>query len=546
METLGRIAGAPGGAATARWGEAVAQALLFAAAFTYFWPFATASLSCVHDEGIHATAAVQILDGRLLYRDIVQSVKLPVYLLAGVFRLFGARLIAARVAEAAVCALLVVFVYRFTAARTARPFGMAAAACTAAWSYPFWNIVGWDWEGVLLVLVAAEVFSIHLSSGRLLPLFATGALAGAVFFFQPDNAAILGLALAGVVLTKHLLEGRRAGETAGVAAGRLGALAGGVLAVLASVAIVAFFAGFLGELVRQMVVGPLVTFSFIRNAYIPYPLPPFSVPAESWWYGRGFAVWSIYLLPLAVVPAAMALSVREVATGDCRRWADLAFVAVSVTIFAHVFPRSDVYHLVFALVGVSALSAWLLSRLHEFVRSRLRNAGLAVSALVLLAALAPAAWVAVDGWRHSRMPGAPLVGSTIPFLKGLRIEPQYENEFRALAASLAQRGVAAGDEVMVLPVFPILYPVLGIRNPTRFNAIEAGTHEARDEHEVISVLRQKKVGLVVFHDYSGDYAAGREAFSRAAPHLDGFLARDYEPVETTGLFTVLAAKTEGP
>ncbi|MBI5526932.1 MAG: hypothetical protein HY897_11410 [Deltaproteobacteria bacterium] len=514
--------------------RAAFEVALCAVAAAWFWPFATANLMLAQDEGVEATAALQILGGRTLYAGIMQSVKLPVYLLALLFKAFGARLVVARLFELCVCVLLALAVHRFVARRTNAWFGLGAAAASAAWSLPFWNIVGWDWEGILLVVVSSAVFARHLEAGAKWRLAMAGALCGVTFFFQPDSALLAAAGFAAILVLKRLVERAGGAGTSGAIAREVGALAAGFAGVVGSVAAVAAAAGFLGEMTRQMVAGPLGNFGFIGSRYIPFPIPPYARPAESWWYGADFVVFGVYLLPFAVLPVSAALTLRSLVSRDPRRWDDALVVVAGTVIFMQVFPRSDLQHYVFALTGLSILLAWSLHRLGE--RFLPRPEGRAWRAAPLAALLLPLVVFAADGVAKAvpQIRG-PLVRSSFPALAGIRIPADREDEFRGIAKFLHSKGLRRGDEVLVLPADPILYFVIGIANPARHNCIDPGFHDENDEREVVGVIENKRLPWVIFKGWGTD-----KGFERYAPIVHAYLAGGYRPAGAFGAYTVLA------
>lgn len=228
------------------------------------------------DEGLVLQQALDILHGKILYRDMDAFVSPGIwYLLAGVFALVEPSILAGRMVAWVSYVCLVLVCYRIVD-RLAGPFHALAATAALVvayvWAFPAWTFPFYSQYAVLFAMAALERVLAWCHSRKTLDLFFVGTFIGLSIAFKQNYGmgALAGVAAAilviGVERRERGLELLKGWTAAAVWT------AVGVGAVLAP--IIAYFAsaGALGPLYRSLVVHP---FTFMGHQSISYLFPSF-------------------------------------------------------------------------------------------------------------------------------------------------------------------------------------------------------------------------------------------------------------------------------
>ncbi|MBU6282004.1 hypothetical protein KGQ64_07155 [bacterium] len=215
------------------------------------------------DEGFVATAASVMAHGGHLYRDVV-SYALPggYALLALAFSILGESLRVSRALALGLLALLVLACWQVArAAISARSAAVAIAlvGLLTVWSYPQWQVYGYQQPGLVAVVAAAALLApAGEAIGVLRPALAGVLLGAAVCTKQTYAAAAATLGL--FLLVDRALAGRRGDPRpwrGGPVTGPMLALAAGAAVPALLVILAALRAGTLGDLWTQSVLSPL-------------------------------------------------------------------------------------------------------------------------------------------------------------------------------------------------------------------------------------------------------------------------------------------------
>jgi len=156
------------------------------------------------DESHLLYGARRVLEGQVIYRDFFETITpLAYYLFAGVYRIAGTTLLAARATIAVIEAFGCVLLFRLVRRVASFPEATVATVIFAGICIPTWPYASWHWISTTLGLLVATVFLDERwrSSSRARPLVA-GMLAGAGICLQQQRGVFLAawLPLAAMVL----------------------------------------------------------------------------------------------------------------------------------------------------------------------------------------------------------------------------------------------------------------------------------------------------------------------------------------------------------
>jgi hypothetical protein len=338
----------------------------------------------VSDEGYLLMQALDLRDGKLLYRDMDAFVSPGVWLLlAALFSWVEPSVIASRGLALTGFAITLVLVHRIARSQAGPGAGLVAVCAMAVgcvWAFPVWTFVFYSPFAVLLALAALERLLAWQRTGRSADLFLTGLLCGGAIAFKQNYGALALAGCAASVVGLRWLVGVRAVShqplrTLAVDGVWLGS---GVAAAL--LPIVAYFTamGALPDLLDSLVLHPL---EFGARSDIPY------LPLSTLWHGefmqRGggytyaatplhhvgpifpwlessaVSVWMhvfLYWIPPLVFVSAGWMALRRRDTGL------FCVSAVCGSLFLGVLPRADFNHLINVYQGVVLTSVLLATR----------------------------------------------------------------------------------------------------------------------------------------------------------------------------------------
>jgi len=528
-------------------GPAVALGVVVALALVAFAiPLCRRSI-VLADEGYILMQSWDLLNGKLLYRDMDAFVTPGIWLvLAGTFELLGPSVIASR-APALSCVLATYAVgYRITSRLAGPRYGLLALALLATgtvWAFPAWTFAFYSPFSVLFALLALERLLAWRGSGRARDLVLSGLCVGLAIVFKQNYGVFALLGVAAGVLAIRAEQGLagRVWVRAWLRDG--GALALGVAA--AGLPFVAWLAaaGALPAAWHSLVVHP---FEFSGRHDIPYlPLsaiaktdlmkeggemltyaaqPIYRVPpAASWIYQAGIVERMhvlFYWAPPVVLALGAALSYRP----DRQRSVDggmFAVVAVAAAVFLGVFPRADFNHLVnvyqpVLLAGV-VVAHHLMGRRRE-PRSALARFGVGAAATLLAAyALVAAHWyVALLEHLDSQV-------STERARVLARSEQAQRIDYQVRTI---QAETAPGEALLTLPDLSMLNFLADRRMPSAFyNLYEH--HIAHDGGAAV-IAGAEATGVRLAVTRYNDFFSDRVGMREYAPDLVRYLRSHFE------------------
>ena len=524
-------------------GVLLASALLLAFGFT----LARRGI-VMSDEGYLLLQAVDMLDGKKLYRDMDSFVAPGVWLLlAGWFRLVEPSVIASRVLALAGFLATAALVHRCAlrlAGRGAAAGAVVALAVFAVWAFPAWTFSFYSPYAVLFSLLALERLLAWRVSRRSRELLACGAALGLAVVFKQNYGVFagLGIALGWLAVRSEL----RAPADAGARPATRDALALAAGAAAVGLPVVGWLAavGALGAAFDSLVLQPFA--GFLGRHDIAY-LPLSELLEKQKMAGNGrltYGAWAfthtalrfdwprplvrgiellhvlLYWLPPAFLVAAGALAL---AARDERRRFDaglLAAAALAGSVFLGVFPRADFNHLMNVLQPVIPVAAVVSARALARARRRPRGAfalatGAAGALLGVYAGVA-AYWY-VDLLRT--------LTAELPQRRGGVLVSPEQADLLGFEIARIQRAAAPGEAVLTIPAGAMLNFLAERPLPGRYYNLYA-VHIARDRGAgVVADAESAGVKLVVT-DYD-DFFSERSKLREYAPLLADWVRRAF-------------------
>jgi hypothetical protein len=149
-----------------------------------------------YDEGIMLTGAMRVAAGQIPHRDFHYIYgPAEIYILSGLFKIFGTSLLAERLFDLLIKALLVTSVYAIVLSYCRRAIAIFISAVTILWLYGMKEF-GIATTPVSLLNLVGSYLILPAFVGRVSTrrMFAAGALSGIAVLFRPDT----GIALAGI------------------------------------------------------------------------------------------------------------------------------------------------------------------------------------------------------------------------------------------------------------------------------------------------------------------------------------------------------------
>jgi hypothetical protein len=475
----------------------------------------------VYDEGVAVYGAERVASGEVPYRDF-WTIYAPgdLYLIAGLFKLFGPRLVVERHAWLLMEGLLALLVYALT----------RRAGANGTW--------------------AAITWAVMILWTRLLPMFgapgipALACLVGALFVTLRAQSSLI---VAGVLVAACALFRQDFGVYAAISIVAMLAFAGRgwraiarflavVLIALAPVAIALVIAVPLRQLVEHLITFPLDIYPRMRA--LPLPGLPGSL--------RGAPSLATYLLEAGRgVQLYGSMIVLAVATlwGVRRRSPATPLIGIAgLLLLYHARVRSDVFHLypaflLAAIVAAVLISSWRGTRTYAIIT--------AISALLV-------AVVAGLSVRSEWLASSRQAPYTIPRAAGLSTLHADTADAYARAIAEVQRRVPPGEPIFVgntrhdrLNSNDVLFYFLAERpSATAYHDMHPGVvTTAAVQEAMIHDLEQKRVACIVLReDPSAPETGNASGLSFGVTLLDRFIAEHFAPGPAFGAYQVWTRK----
>jgi hypothetical protein len=494
----------------------------------------------VYDESIMLFGADRVLHGDVPHRDFY-ALYGPgqFYVLAGLYKLFGASVLIERVWNTIVSACSVVLI--FLIVNRVAPSRLAVLAAVAALPW-FQNnsIYGTSVIPCMAAMLASLLFLAPAlgrtdASPRLL---GAGACVGVVALFRYDiGFATLGAECA-LIAVSTWFERPAARNRPRAVVLSLIVFGGGFAIVALPVAVAYAVAGVLPDLYFD-------AFAFPASAYArtrALPLPRLSTLMA---YPTEFV--GVYLPMVLCALAVPAIFAAAFARRSALQWTLLALTVLEAVWFAKGFVRASVIQMSMALVLSAPLAVVLAHAIRG--RGRLRTA-IAVAALVVCLG-ETIAWeppaLAMIGRNLTQPPNCrppPGLGRIACFelpLDDVKTV-QYVQQHTAPDDPVFV-GVARHDKIFVNDV--ALYFAMNRRSATKWHHFDPGLQtSAPIQQEIVGELQRGHTRLLVIDArWEGVHEPNDSAVSSGVTILDDYIRQAYAPVATFGAITIMQAKT---
>jgi 4-amino-4-deoxy-L-arabinose transferase-like glycosyltransferase len=532
--------------------EQICTGLLLAFAAWYWLLYFNRNTNLL-DEGSTAAQALRVFNGELIYRDFF-TVVTPgsYYTVAWLFQIFGPSLMVLRWA-ALVTGLLILLVTLTVGRRVmVWPFAAAAGLLTTVWGWFLVTPNFYSLEAALLSMVALACYvygALRLSSGlprassRGAPswrwMIAAGVAAGLTAMVKQNVGAYTAAGLFITIWASRLFDDIPDWR------GRLkmsGQLIAGLAIVVVPTLLWLIAAGAGAYLYESWVYYPLVKYTerFAR------PFPDFFPLAEN----DPYDLWTklVIYLPLVVYPlAAVAIAVlahRFHRNGDLAAKREghalLAITAVGILTLLQAWPRADVPHILFGLQPTFILSAYLLFCAWR-VLQRLPGPRMAIAAIAMIAALAPAVTLLWKGyqrtnWEYQNYIVAVRTGRAAGIFTG-GLEAQRID----VVTKYITEHTAPDDPIFIVPWASGFYFLADRANPTRTDFM---LFEDPEAYPCLLSRLEARAPKYVIYGYTWD-VDDRHFRDYAAP-IDRYIRSRYAIEFTTDGYEIWRRLDEAP
>ena len=490
------------------------------------------------DEGLVLAIADSLHHGERLYLDrLTPFAPLLFEMLARIFDVFGASLLAARCLQALVFTGCILLIHSILA-RIVGPrwafVGAVAAFAIKPLAFPFWTIVNYSQLAMLLCLACVRLTLAFVSDQRMIWLLAAGVAAGTAGMTKQNLGLYVCVVLGLVVIADWAYAAGHRFETLWK---RSVVLVAGVSLPIAVTVIHRASLGTLAGFIERAVLGilhlpglyllplPGLEFWALRPdelgttafAYFPVSLVHQSWQGELNFYSRPtvlvieHVVKAIYYVPLVVLVAGSIALVRGWLRGIPRaEWSSLALIlAFAAMGYASMLYRPDWIHL------MNVYPALLLACVVVLERSARQARRMNWACLLLLVAwLGAGAFTSFSIFSTYRDP--------VDTPRGQILLPTLEaREVRLVVEDIESQPVEA--RILVFPAQPVFYFLADRRIPVAFEQIMPGVLLEGDDQRLADAL--KGIDRFVYNPHV--FPTVPIPVTAYAPQMAAVLARDF-------------------
>lgn len=535
---------------------------LFVAAFLCLLPSIRNALN-IYDEGLIVLGAERVLNGQIPYRDFwTMYGPGQIYILAGLFKLFGVSLITERIYDLIVRSLLALALYLLAARLSTREFGILTWLMAVVW-LAYFGFFGYPIFTALLfvtlsILALIQSFADQTNRRWLL---GGGMLIGAATLFRHDLAAYAILAQFTILVAAAYV---RAGATHHSLMARARNALHTQSAYIAGLAIVLIPAGTfllatvpLVELLQQLVIFPLTVFPKYR--VLPYPT--FELTLESLPFYAPFLVYALTLVVIVVcaraanarVTNARVANAQTAGTGEAdgeghqhairaRLWGIGLVALFGLIAFNQARVRADLIHIPQFFLPAVVLLPVLMRKIPGASDDLFAATGLAAFLLIATLIVKP-------------------VESFVNMMNGVLATPQgithgiaraagvQMSEEQAAAVRYVQFVVPAGQPIFsgisrhdrIFVNDPMFYFLADRPSTTRYHELHPGlATTAPVQQEIVTELEQRNVQCVVIAtQFDRANEPNASAVSSGVTLLDDYIAEHFSLAQQVGGYRIL-------
>jgi hypothetical protein len=525
----------------------------------------------VFDEGQILFGASRVMDGDVPYRDFY-TIYPPgqIYLLAGLFKVFGTSVLVERIWDTVVRAGCVVLVLIVVSQAAPRRNAMLAAAA----SLVFLGYAGYYAYPVFPALAAAlaSVACLTPALERSNPvrwLLASGICVGIIVLFRHDvGVAVFG---AECLILAVLTWFQRANGTRD-AVTRLILFGMGFALVVLPAAVYFAVQGALPDMMFDIVLIPARL--YVKGRSLPFP--------RTWmlrYHPEAFAVYLPVIVCAACIPVmvTIARSFRKIAGAEettgrpppARRdlsFTPIALLALTVIFFGKGWVHVSVIHMAMAVVASLALLAVMAQPMTgRSTTSRLASSAAWAAMFVftlcwlyggLIQASRNIVWATQSEAWEAPTAAVPPEAGTCHMPAGLermdcfRINPANAEtalyvEQRTNPNDAVFVGLSRHDKIFINDV--LLYFIMGRKSITRWYQFEPGLQTSEPiQREMVHELERAKPKLIVIEAIWLDWREPNDtSVSSGVTVLDDYIQRAFEPVATFGANTIMRPRLPG-
>lgn len=523
----------------------------------------------VFDESLMLVGATRVLDGAIPHRDFITLYgPAQFYILAALFKVFGASVLVERAWDTFTRCCIVVLVMVVVGQVAPRIFAFMAASASLVWVAAAETYGFPVFPAFAAALASLACLIPTFGRARAAPwLTAAGVWAGAVMLFRYDlGIATFGSECAILIVSAWFEPEDRAHRLTTVLRSVMWFSAGFAVVVL-PVAVAFALCGVFPDLIFQVITYPAQY--YVRMRSLPFPRP--WAPHTHW---RAFAVYLPLLLSAAATPTLVGIARRQwenktgrwrPATSAALPWTLLALVVLTLVFYGKGLVRVSVVHLAMSLVTSMALAGVLAQPMPG---RRLLGRGVVVAALATAAVLTlfalrldlhyarlnvawarnPASWeqppsgvpVTEGSCRvpaeFQRMACFPITKETIDTVRYVQQHTSPDDPVFV--------GLSRHDKILINDV--LLYFVLNRRPATKWYEFDPGLQTtAPIQQQMVGELQREKPKLIVLEAKWADAQEPNDsALSSGVTILDDYLRRTYQPVVTFGTNTILRPRSQ--
>jgi hypothetical protein len=513
-----------------------------------------------YDEGITVYGATNILNGELPYRDF-WTIYAPgqFYLLAGLFKVTGASILAERVWSVLVNCLLGFVVYLTGRQFLRAPYALLAWGLVVIWLGSFRFYASPLPTALLFSLVSCFCLVNFLAGKGRRWLFLSGFFVGVAGLFRHDLGAytlVAGLATTGLahVTTPVRQRQRNFKKLTGLLP--LSALfIGGATLVLAPVLVYFLSVTPPEELGYNLITFPLTIFPKYRS--LPYPWPSLSLELVT---HREISVLDyvkttvrnlLFVWPLVIGAVTLILVIRHLGnrkediTKSLSFWSMLLFALLSVMFLNQARVRSDVHHLLPVYLPALLLICLFLSHISQL--GKFRPAAWLIAGLIGLAIIVDPLQAKVDRFTEA-VRVSPVDVFDLERARGLAYP--YKADYQA-AIDYIRRTVEPDERIFVGntrhdKIFSndiMFYFLANRQSATKYYELHPGlVTTAPIQQAIINDLEQTGVKTIVLFHEAAPQEPNASSESSQVFLLDAFIQGRFSPVQQFGSYTVLERK----
>ena len=484
----------------------------------------------VYDEGYILYGAIRILTGEIPYRDFwLVYAPAQFYVVAGLFKAWGASVLLARGYDTLVRLAIVVLVYRLACGLT-RPWVAMVPAASVALLLATAGFYGYPmFPALALMLASVSCLFAYFATRAPIRLFAAGLLLGGATVFRHDvgGAGLVAEALALAAFAS------KSPATGSHPLGRLwrvlNPLASGIALVVVPVAALLLWTVPISELWWDLFVFPVTVLKEQRA--LPYPGLPYPDVTRA-----TVDEFLVFYVPLAVFGASLATLAARF-----RIWETLTLTLLGIGLFRLGINRADLVHLLPGTVIALVLGTALLFRLGA-AKPPWFSAGLIALAAVVGGdpyIVQPAQILFSLGQQYLR----PQRPSTLAASAGISGIEDQEAAIRYVQQHTATHervlvGNSRHDRTFLNDI--AFYFLAGRGSATRYHHLEPGVVTTRPvQQEIMAVLEDRKTPLIVrFAKFENHLEPNGSSRSSGVTDLDAYIGTHYRLTERFGDYTI--------